>query len=206
MVLLCSFKTERGCPVKLAICKIWLSSYPFSNGCQGNLNLWCNGIFPWGFQMAHGGASSTSRGIESPYSHSALLPRTLCTSPASMELVSITGWQVLTRKVTAGPGTIHRRWSRINRDVNMHSPLPSVFIPWARDLRKDGQVMSNFKIHAFKNDRNMAAKESHTETKTDFQVPCLVSPFSIWGGGRTWWINDFSFCWCSLSVLSTMTF
>lgn len=28
----------------------------------------------------------------------------------------------------------------------------------------------------------MADKESHTQTKTDFQVPCLVSPFSM--GGR----------------------
>lgn len=103
MVLFDSFKTERGCPVKLAICKMWISSYPFLNGCQGNLNLWCNGIFPWGFQMACGGASCVSCGIESPYSHSAPLPRTLCTSPASNEA------GVNTR--TADPYQESYRWS-----------------------------------------------------------------------------------------------
>lgn len=85
MVLFDSFKTERGFPVKLAICKTWISSHPSSNGCQGTLSLWCNGIFAWGFQMACGGASCMSCGIESPYSHSAPLPRTLCTSPASIK-------------------------------------------------------------------------------------------------------------------------
>lgn len=103
MVLFDSFKTERGCPVKLAICKVWISSYPFSNGCQGNLNLWCNGIFQWGFQMECGGASSMSCGIDSPYSHSAPLPRTLCTSLASIEA------GVSTR--TTGPYKESYRWS-----------------------------------------------------------------------------------------------